>query len=106
MIAGFAHAPFEPVADAFEVNFRVREEIGAAFVATLDGVTVIDLWGGSTNQQGGSTWTQDTLCPIFSGTKGIVAVCMLRLIDDGDLDLDRSVSAYWPEFAANHKNSV
>jgi CubicO group peptidase (beta-lactamase class C family) len=38
------------------------------------------------------------LAVIFSGTKGLVAICMLKLIEDGRLELDAPVSRYWPGF--------
>jgi CubicO group peptidase (beta-lactamase class C family) len=38
------------------------------------------------------------LAVIFSGTKGLVAICMLKLIEDGRLELDAPVARYWPEF--------
>ena len=43
---------------------------------------------------------------IFSGTKGLVALCLLMLVDRGELDLDAPVARYWPEFAANGKESI
>jgi len=41
------------------------------------------------------------LVNVFSTTKGIVAICMLQLIEKGLLDIDKPVSDYWPEFAQN-----
>src|SRR6266850_4935689 len=35
---------------------------------------------------------------IFSGTKGLVAMCMLLLIERNALELDAPVARYWPEF--------
>ena len=43
-------------------------------------------------------WREDTLQVIFSGTKGLVAVCVLLCLERGLLELDESVSSYWPEF--------
>ncbi len=42
----------------------------------------------------------------FSTTKGIVAICMLQLIEKGLLDIDKPVSDYWPEFAQNGKENI
>jgi CubicO group peptidase (beta-lactamase class C family) len=33
----------------------------------------------------------------FSATKGLVAVCFLMLADQGRIDLDAPIAAYWPE---------
>jgi CubicO group peptidase (beta-lactamase class C family) len=43
---------------------------------------------------------------LFSGTKGLVAICMLMLIDRRALDLDAAVSEYWPGFAAAGKTTI
>jgi len=97
------------VADGFE---RVAEEFrgtvagpGAAFAATVDGELVVDVWSGTADESG-APWREDTTVLVFSGTKGLVAVCLLILVDRGLLDLDAPVSRYWPEFAAAGKERV
>jgi CubicO group peptidase (beta-lactamase class C family) len=57
------------------------------FAATVDGELVVDLGSG------------DDLVPVFSGTKGLVAICLLKLIEEGRLQLERPVARYWPGFA-------
>jgi CubicO group peptidase (beta-lactamase class C family) len=89
--AGGAAPGFELVAAEFE-HVLERSSSGAAFSAVVDGDLVVDLWGGE-------DWTADTPELIFSGTKGVVAVCLLRLVERGALDLDAPVSRYWPELA-------
>jgi CubicO group peptidase (beta-lactamase class C family) len=60
--------------------------VNGAFAATRDGELVVER---------GPT---DVPAPIFSGTKGLVAMCLLLLIERGQLSLDAPVSRYWPEF--------
>ena len=103
---GFAAPGFEPVVEAFARNFAEHGELGAAFAAYRDGELVVDLWGGVADRAQGRTWERDTLQLVFSGTKGLVAICLLLLIDRGQLDLDERVAAYWPEFAAAGKEAV
>jgi CubicO group peptidase (beta-lactamase class C family) len=86
-VGGRVAAGFEGVADAFEYGFAGRGEHGAAFAAVVDGEPVVDLTAGAADLQ-----------MIFSGTKGLVAVCMAILIDRGSLDLDASVARYRPGF--------
>ena len=43
---------------------------------------------------------------IFSGTKGLVALCLLMLVERGVLDIDAPVARYWPEFAADGKADI
>lgn len=103
---GFASTGYEAVAEQFRVNFLDRGDHGAAFAAVVDGRTVVDLWGGWADRANRRPWREDTIAGIFSGTKGFVATCLLLLIERGQLDLDRPVCAYWPEFAAEGKERI
>jgi CubicO group peptidase (beta-lactamase class C family) len=103
---GFVASGFEEIAQAFEANFSERGEVGAAFAAVLDGELVVDLWGGLADSAQGRAWDRDTAVVVFSGTKGMVALCLLMLADRGRLDLDAPVADYWPAFAANGKEEV
>jgi CubicO group peptidase (beta-lactamase class C family) len=97
---------FTAVRTAFEENFRDRDELGAAVTVTLDGETVVDLWGGWADAARTRPWERDTLVNVWSTTKGPVALCAHILADRGLLDLDAPVAAYWPEFAAAGKENV
>jgi CubicO group peptidase (beta-lactamase class C family) len=103
---GFVAPGFEGVAEQLERNFAARGEIGAAFAAVLDGRPVADLWGGLADRAHGRPWREDTLAMIFSGTKGLVATCLLLLIERGRLELEAPVARYWPAFAAHGKEGV
>jgi CubicO group peptidase (beta-lactamase class C family) len=105
-IDGRVAAGFEPVADAFAQNFAERAELGAAFAATLDGRPVVDLWGGVADADSGRRWREDTLQLIFSGTKGLTALCVAILVDRGRLDYGDPVARWWPEFAAAGKAQI
>jgi CubicO group peptidase (beta-lactamase class C family) len=58
----------------------------------------VDLWGGVADRRSGRPWREDTLQLVFSGAKGVVAVCILMLYERGLLDLDAPVADYWPAF--------
>ncbi|MFE8946810.1 serine hydrolase domain-containing protein [Streptomyces sp. NPDC007856] len=105
-VHGHCDAPFAAVREAFEDNFRERGELGAAVAVTVDGTTVVDLWGGWADTAGTRPWERDTLVNVWSTTKGPVALCAHLLADRGLLDLDAPVAAYWPEFAAAGKEKV
>ncbi|MQY37505.1 hypothetical protein SRB17_55090 [Streptomyces sp. RB17] len=105
-VHGHCDARFAAVREAFEDNFRDRGELGAAVAVTVDGSTVVDLWGGWADVAGTRPWERDTLVNVWSTTKGPVALCAHLLADRGLLDLDAPVSAYWPEFAAEGKDAV
>ena len=97
---------FLRVKEAFEAGFAERGELGAAVAITLDGKPVVDAWGGHVDKARTRPWKEDTLVNVFSTTKGVTAVCALRLVDQGRLDLDAPVARYWPEFAQAGKEAV
>jgi CubicO group peptidase (beta-lactamase class C family) len=105
-VRGHCDARFTAVRRAFEENFRERGELGAAVAVTVDGRTVVDLWGGWADTAHSRPWEQDTLVNVWSTTKGPVALCAHILADRGLLDLDAPVAVYWPEFAAAGKEKV
>ncbi|MFJ6893284.1 serine hydrolase domain-containing protein [Streptomyces hokutonensis] len=105
-IDGHCEPRFTAVRTAFEENFRDRDELGAAVTVTLDGETVVDLWGGWADAARTRPWERDTVVNVWSTTKGPVALCAHILADRGLLDLDAQVATYWPEFAAAGKENV
>jgi CubicO group peptidase (beta-lactamase class C family) len=105
-IHGHVAPGFDAVSAAFARNFAVLGELGAAFAAEVDGVPVVDVWAGFADAEAERRWERDTVATIFSGSKGLVAVCALILVDRGLLELDAPVARYWPEFAAAGKSEV
>jgi CubicO group peptidase (beta-lactamase class C family) len=101
-IEGVADAKFSQVADTFIANFEARGEVGASCVVTVEGETVVDLWGGRITPDG-VPWERDTLCTVFSATKGAMALCAHILADREQLDLDALITDYWPEFGVGGK---
>lgn len=97
-LSGYLAPGFEEVGRVFERNFEEFGDIGAAFAATRNGEPVVDIWGGLADRAAGKPWTRDTLQFVFSGSKGLVAVCLLMLMDRGLLELDAPVARYWPAF--------
>lgn len=103
---GWVAPGWEPVRKAFERNVETGREVGAAFSAYHRGEKVVDLWGGTADQESGRPWTEDTLVLVFSTTKGITAMCANRLADEGRLDVEAPVSEYWPEFSKAGKEKI
>jgi CubicO group peptidase (beta-lactamase class C family) len=105
-IAGFVKPGFEGVRDAFLRNFEEHEDVGAACAVYWRGEPVVDLWGGLADAEAGLQWREDTICIVFSCTKGITAIVANRLIEAGLLDPDVPVAHYWPEFGAAGKSEI
>ncbi|MFE6593639.1 serine hydrolase domain-containing protein [Streptomyces sp. NPDC057781] len=105
-VHGHCDTRFAAVRTVFEENFRDRGELGAAVTVTVDGATVVDLWGGWADAARTRPWERDTLVNAWSTSKGPTALCAHILADRGLLDLDAPVAVYWPEFAAAGKEKV
>jgi CubicO group peptidase (beta-lactamase class C family) len=97
---------FRSVREEFEANLRDRGEVGASVCVTLEGRTVVDLWGGVADRRTGRGWDRDTVVVVWSCTKGAIAVCAHVLRSRGLLDLDAPVARYWPEFASEGKDAI
>lgn len=105
-VSGGAEPGFGPVVDAFLDNFRLRGDRGAACTVYVGGAKVVDVWAGIADRRTGRRWDEHTAAALFSCTKGVVAVCVHLLVDEGRLELDVPVSTYWPEFAAAGKEAI
>jgi CubicO group peptidase (beta-lactamase class C family) len=105
-IRGVVDEGYGPVADAFRRNFVAGYEVGAACSAFVAGRPVVDLWGGIADRRSNRPWAADTAAVIFSCSKGVLAICMYLLAQQGRLDLDAPMARYWPEFAAGGKGTT
>lgn len=105
-VQGLVHDKYAGVRTAFEANLDSGADIGASFCATVEGETVVDLWGGFADEARTRPWERDTLVNVYSTTKTMTALTALLLADRGELDFDAPVARYWPEFAAAGKQAV
>ena len=105
-VQGHCDERFAGVAEEFERNLAERGELGASVAVTVDGETVVDLWGGHADPERTRAWEKDTLCVAMSSTKGATALAAHLLAAAGELDVDAPVATYWPEFAAAGKDRV
>ena len=106
MVEGYCDERFLEAKKIFEESISSGFELGCAITMEVDGVVVMDLWGGHTNLEKTEKWNEDTIVNVFSSTKGVAAICLLQLVEKGLIDLDQPVANYWPEFAANGKESI
>jgi CubicO group peptidase (beta-lactamase class C family) len=103
---GRCEAGFERVRDAFAETLASGFEVGAAVAVHVDGRPVVDLWGGHADAARTRPWERDTIVNLYSVGKAIGALCALRLVEAGRLDLDAPVARYWPEFAQAGKAHI
>lgn len=97
---------FSRVREVFERHFADGEELGAAFAVYLNGELVVDLWDGIADRHTGRRWEHDTPAFAYSCTKAITAAVLLRLAEQGLVDVSAPVADVWPEFAAHGKGAI
>ena len=103
---GTCDKAFHAVRDAFSNNFAEHGEIGASVCITVNGVKVVDLWGGYSEPGRTSLWQEDQLVNAFSIGKGVTAVVAAQCVAQGLVSYDTRVASIWPEFAVNGKEAL
>ncbi|WP_328403989.1 serine hydrolase domain-containing protein [Nocardia sp. NBC_00403] len=99
-VHGTVAAGFDRVREEFTaVVVEEHGESGAQLAAYMHGRQVVDLWSGP-------RVAADTLTGLLSVTKGAATLVVALLVQDGMLDLDRTVAGYWPEFAEADKVAI
>jgi CubicO group peptidase (beta-lactamase class C family) len=107
-VSGPAGPPAAAQAELERLIGRLVEsgELGLQACAVVDGAVVVDAAGGFTSPARDRPIDGDSLFPVFSVTKGIVAAALLALLSGGALELDGAVASYWPEFGRGGKRAI
>ncbi|KAL3469550.1 beta-lactamase/transpeptidase-like protein [Aspergillus californicus] len=103
---GHCDRRFSALREIFEAHLTSGSELGASICVSIDGETVVDLWGGYKTADREETWTKDTISPVWSISKTISAVAILLLIDRGQLSPDDPLAKFWPEFDTDGKRAI
>jgi CubicO group peptidase (beta-lactamase class C family) len=90
----------------FRENFEKFGELGAAVSIWQDGKPVVDLYGGFCDARHEKPWEADTLVLVWSATKGIGSACLLHVLQEHRIGIDRTVAEFWPEFAQAGKERI
>jgi CubicO group peptidase (beta-lactamase class C family) len=90
----------------FRENFENSGELGAAVSVWQNGDPIIDLYGGFRDARRKNPWTSDTLVLVWSATKGIGSACVLHVLQEHKINVDRRVAEFWPEFAQAGKEKI
>lgn len=96
-------ARIEPL---FQENFERLGELGAAISVWQNGKAIVDLYGGFRDARREQPWTDDTLVLIWSATKGLGSACVLHVLQEEKINIERRVAEFWPEFAQADKETI
>ncbi|CAG9948841.1 unnamed protein product [Clonostachys rosea f. rosea IK726] len=105
-IHGDCAPQFNKIRSILQNACNFGDEIGVSFALDVDGKMLVDLYGGYEDRQKTRSWNRNTTVPIWSCSKSVTSLAMLKLVDIGILDPSARVSTYWPEFAANGKEGI
>lgn len=109
-IHGVCDPRFASVKDAFAANFTDApeglNEAGARFCVMIEGAPVVDLWAGHADTAKTTPFAEDTLTPVFSTGKAVMALLMATAVEAGKVAYDEKVSQIWPAFGQAGKDKV
>lgn len=97
---------YEGVAEAFRNGLEDTERSGAALSIWRDGIEVVNVWAGTANGNEARAWAPDTTNVVFSCSKGLSAILLARLHEQGRLNLLEPIRELWPEFDAFGKGAL
>lgn len=90
----------------FEENFRRFGELGAAVSVWEKGNSMVELQGGFRDAKREQPWTVDTIVLFWSATKGLGSSCLLHVLQEHHIGLERRVGEFWPDFAQAGKGEI
>jgi CubicO group peptidase (beta-lactamase class C family) len=105
-VQGLCEPRYERAREALSEILAAGAEVGAALAVYVDSRPVVDLWTGHTDAARTRPWDRDTIVNLYSVGKAVTAICALRLVEAGLLDLDAPIARYWPEFAQAGKAQI
>ena len=83
---------------AFQKNFDERNELGASVSVWSRGEEVLSLHQGWCEREQERSWTENTLVPFYSTTKGLAVSTLLLLMHEQGFTPATKVTEIWPEF--------
>ena len=96
----------ERIAPLFAANFSRFGELGAAVSVWQHGAPVLELYDGFRDARREQAWEEETIVLFWSATKGLGSACLLHVLQEEAVELDRSVAEFWPEFAQSGKENI
>ena len=109
-IHGVCPPRFDAVRDAFARNFTAApeglNEQAARFSVCVEGETVIDLWAGRADAAGTTPFGPDTLTPVFSTGKAVMALLIAWAVERGKLAYEEKIADLWPGFGQAGKDRI
>src|SRR5260370_41810177 len=101
--ATYLCALLEPL---FQENFKKFGELGGAISVWQNGKELLELHRGFRDVRREQSWDETTIVLIWSATKGLGSACLLHVLQEHKIDIERRVGEFWPEFAQAGKENI
>ena len=105
-ISGTSTSEYARLGDLLSETLDSGKDVGTSVSVTVEGETVVDIWGGWADEAQTTPWGRDTITNVWSTTKTMTFLSTLVLAERGLLGYHEKVSTYWPEFAQNGKADI
>jgi CubicO group peptidase (beta-lactamase class C family) len=69
-------------------------------------MVLLELLGGFRAARREQPWKEETIVLIWSATKGLGSACLLHVLQEHKIDIERRVGEFWPEFAQAGKEKI
>lgn len=104
--AGLDPAGVQAIEAVFAGQLEAGLHPGAQLLVLRAGRVIVDLATGLADVHRRIPVTPDTPFLVWSLTKPLTAMCVHKLAEEGQVDLDAPIAAYWPEFGCRGKEQA
>lgn len=89
---------YRQITEAFQENFRNYGELGASVSVWKEGREIVSLHSGFAAADKTRPWTEHSLVPVYSATKGAASAALLLALHQQGASPQMSMGELWPEF--------
>ena len=89
---------YRQITEAFQENFRNYGELGASVSVWKEGREIVSLHSGFAAADKTRPWTEHSLVPVSSATKGAASAALLLALHQQGASPQMSMGELWPEF--------
>ena len=82
-ISGTSTSEYARLGDLLSETLDSGEDVGASVSVTVEGETVVDIWGGWADEAQTTPWGRDTITNVWSTTKTMTFLSTLVLAERG-----------------------
>jgi len=105
-IHGHTHPRFARLKDRLAQSLSLKADHGAQIAVIIDDEVVAHLWGGYKGREQIHYYEAQTLTPVFSTGKAVMAILTARLVDQGAVNYDTKIADLIDGFGAHAKDQV